>query len=58
MAVVESLNVNNISLKDEENFHDQKLCGKTYTAGWILDSLRSNDEEYKRLHGNRKVKRV
>lgn len=59
MAVAEPLNFQNISIKDqEESFRNEKLCGKSYTAGWLLDSLRGNDEEFKRLHGNRKIERV
>ncbi|KAE9548588.1 hypothetical protein FO519_008198 [Halicephalobus sp. NKZ332] len=54
-TVVEPLNFQKIK---DENFLEEKLCGKSFTAGWLLESLRTNDEEFKRLHGNRKVKNI
>jgi len=36
----------------------KSLYGYTFTVGFLIESLRTNDEEYKRLHGNRPVKDV
>lgn len=36
----------------------KRLSGHSFTAGFLIESLRSNDEEYKKLHGNRPVKDV
>ena len=36
----------------------KQLCGHSFTAGWLLDSLRVNDKVYQKLHGDRPVKDV
>ena len=36
----------------------KKINGRSFTIGWLLESLRNNDEEYKKIHGNRAVKEV
>ena len=38
--------------------HSQTICGHNFTIGWLLNSLRENDEEFKVKHGNRAVKDV
>jgi hypothetical protein len=37
---------------------NRKIENRSYTTGWLLESLRANDEIYKKLHGNRAVKEV
>ena len=67
----ESQNIvaDNIEYKDElENLklvnglkkrvNGDLLDGHSFTIGFLIESLRINDEEYKRLHGNRPVKNV
>ena len=36
----------------------QSIHDHTITIEWLLDSLRENDEEFRKLHGNRPVKNV
>lgn len=36
----------------------KRLAGHSFTAGFVIESLRSNDEVYKELHQNKPVKDV
>ena len=38
--------------------YSKSLNGTSYTAGWVLDSLRKNDDVYIKEFGSRKVKDV
>ena len=37
---------------------EENICGRSITVGFLLDSLRTRDEVYQKLHGNRGVKEV
>uniref|UniRef100_A0AC35F1Q0 Uncharacterized protein n=1 Tax=Panagrolaimus sp. PS1159 TaxID=55785 RepID=A0AC35F1Q0_9BILA len=37
---------------------NHRIEGRTFTVGWLLDSLRANDQVYKNLHCDRAVKEV
>ena len=52
--------VNGLTKKIPGDIFDEwkSLYGYTFTVGFLVESLRTNDEEYKKLHGNRPVKDV
>ena len=52
--------VNGLTKKVAGDVFDEwkTLSGHTFTAGFVVQSLRSNDEVYKKLHGDRPVKDV
>ena len=52
--------VNGLTKKIVGDVFDEwkKLDGHSFTIGFLIESLRTNDEEYKKLHGNRPVKDV
>jgi thiamine kinase-like enzyme len=37
---------------------NHQIEGRSFTVGWLLESLRTNDQIYKSLHGDRAVKEV
>ncbi|KAE9545890.1 hypothetical protein FO519_010898, partial [Halicephalobus sp. NKZ332] len=50
--------VNGLTKKVAEDSFDEwkRLAGHSFTAGFVIESLRTNDELYKKLHENRPVK--
>ena len=52
--------VNGLTKRVDGDVFDEwkRIDGHSFTAGFLVESLRSNDEEYKKLHGNRPVKDV
>ena len=36
----------------------ERLGGHSFTAGFVVESLRTNDEVYKKLHGDRPIRDV
>lgn len=47
-----------LKIEGETVDYSKSLNGSTYTAGWVLNSLRKNDAVYKKNYGSRKVKDV
>ena len=52
--------VNGLTKKVPGDLFDEwkRLAGHSFTAGFVVESLRANDEVYKKLHGDRPVKDV
>ena len=52
--------VNGLTKKVDGDLFDEwkQLAGHTFTAGFVVESLRSNDEVYIKLHKDRPVKDV
>ena len=52
--------VNGLTKKVKGDVFDDwmRLAGHSFTAGFVIESLRNNDEVYKKLHGDRPVKDV
>ena len=52
--------VNELTKKIAGDLFDEwkTLCGHSFTAGFVVESLRTNDEVYIELHKNRTIKDV
>ncbi|KAE9547589.1 hypothetical protein FO519_009199 [Halicephalobus sp. NKZ332] len=52
--------VNGLTKKVAEDSFDEwkRLAGHSFTAGFVIESLRTNDKVYKKLHENKPVKDV
>ena len=52
--------VNGLTKKVKGDVFDEwkRLAGHSFTAGFVIESLRNNDVVYKKLHGERPIKDV
>ena len=52
--------VNGLTKKVPGDLFDEwkRLAGHSFTAGFVIESLRTNDTVYKKLHGDRPIKDV